>query len=142
MGIDPGDELVLRAKYYDWCSAKVADRFLQLSPDEIYELAQLAREETMVAVPDARWPPLFTDAGNAAPRPAAAESHQETARHTWVPPDAATTEATSYRGLVARVSEVLAQQLALPPFDEWRDAYLESPELFEPDLLGLWQDAL
>jgi hypothetical protein len=33
---------VLRAKYFDWCSARVADRFLALSPDEIFELAERA----------------------------------------------------------------------------------------------------
>jgi hypothetical protein len=38
---------VQRAKYLDWCSAQVADHFLALSPDEIYELAERAgREET------------------------------------------------------------------------------------------------
>jgi hypothetical protein len=33
---------VLRAKYLDWCSARVADHFLALSPDEIFELAERA----------------------------------------------------------------------------------------------------
>src|SRR5512141_1263623 len=33
---------VLRAKYLDWCSARLADRFLRLTPDEIYELAERA----------------------------------------------------------------------------------------------------
>lgn len=32
----------LRAKYLDWCSARVAERFLDLSPEEIYELARPA----------------------------------------------------------------------------------------------------
>ncbi len=33
---------VLRAKYYDFCSARVADVLLELSPDEIYVLAEEA----------------------------------------------------------------------------------------------------
>lgn len=33
---------ILRAKYLDWCSAQVADHFLALSPEEIYELAERA----------------------------------------------------------------------------------------------------
>jgi hypothetical protein len=33
------DETGLRAKYLDWCSARIADRFLELSPEEIYRLA-------------------------------------------------------------------------------------------------------
>ncbi len=32
-------ERVLRAKYLDWCSARVADRLFKLRPEEIYELA-------------------------------------------------------------------------------------------------------
>ena len=30
----------LRAKYLDWCSARLAERFLDLTPEEIYELAR------------------------------------------------------------------------------------------------------
>ncbi|HSJ15204.1 MAG TPA: hypothetical protein VK939_12360 [Longimicrobiales bacterium] len=30
---------MLRAKYYDWCSARIAERFVQLSVERIYELA-------------------------------------------------------------------------------------------------------
>ncbi len=37
---------VLRAKYLDWCSARLADHFLRLTPDEIYELAQRADAES------------------------------------------------------------------------------------------------
>jgi hypothetical protein len=32
----------MRAKYLDWCSARVADHFLALSPDEIFEIAERA----------------------------------------------------------------------------------------------------
>jgi hypothetical protein len=35
----PDDGRILRAKYLDWCSARVAERFLQLTPDEIYRVA-------------------------------------------------------------------------------------------------------
>ncbi len=42
---------VLRAKYLDWCSARLADRFLRLTPDEIYELAQRADAEPEGAPP-------------------------------------------------------------------------------------------
>lgn len=31
---------MLRAKYLDWCSARLADRFLELTPEEIYDLAR------------------------------------------------------------------------------------------------------
>jgi hypothetical protein len=36
------DERTLRAKYLDWCSARVAERFLDLSAEEIYTLAHPA----------------------------------------------------------------------------------------------------
>lgn len=34
------DESVLRAKYRDYCSAKVADAVLSLAPEEIYAIAE------------------------------------------------------------------------------------------------------
>jgi len=37
--MDEADERILRAKYLDWCSARVAERFLDLSAEEIYSLA-------------------------------------------------------------------------------------------------------
>jgi hypothetical protein len=36
---------VLRAKYLDYCSARVADLLLRLTPDEMYVLAQDAARE-------------------------------------------------------------------------------------------------
>ena len=36
------EERVLRAKYLDWCSARVANRIFTLPPDRIYDLAQRA----------------------------------------------------------------------------------------------------
>ena len=32
----------LRAKYLDWCSARIAERFLALEPEEIYAMARPA----------------------------------------------------------------------------------------------------
>lgn len=45
----PGNEEpeeILRGKYLDYCSARVADILLRLSPDEIYLLAQEAARES------------------------------------------------------------------------------------------------
>jgi hypothetical protein len=36
----PAADRVLRAKYLDWCSARVADRLFKLRPEEIYDLAR------------------------------------------------------------------------------------------------------
>ncbi len=46
MAADPDLGRVLRAKYLDWCSARLADQFLRLTPDDIYELAQQAEPES------------------------------------------------------------------------------------------------
>lgn len=53
MAADPDLERVLRAKYHDWCSARLADQFLRLTPDEIYELAHAEAEPHGMAVPEA-----------------------------------------------------------------------------------------
>jgi hypothetical protein len=40
--MDEGAGRTLRAKYLDWCSARIAERFLALGPEEIYEMARPA----------------------------------------------------------------------------------------------------
>ncbi len=98
----------LRAKYLDWCSARLADRFLRLTPDEIFELAQRARlgQETAGGEEDVRG--LGTE--------------------------------LSYRSLVELVTEALQAQNPLPSFEEWAAAYVEAPERFDHELLGLWRE--
>ncbi len=47
---DRDGESVLRAKYRDYCSARVADALLSLSPEEIFALAEAqAREADRLA---------------------------------------------------------------------------------------------
>jgi hypothetical protein len=43
--MEEAGERTLRAKYLDWCSARVAERFLDLSAEEIWELAHPERGE-------------------------------------------------------------------------------------------------
>ncbi len=45
----PQDE-ILRAKYFDYCSARVTEALMRLSPDEIYLLARESTEEEGGAV--------------------------------------------------------------------------------------------
>jgi len=116
----------LRAKYLDWCSARLADRFLALSPDEIYELAERAshgRMDTLVAsgASRTRTHPISDD-----PQPSAASSD-------WREPE-------NFRLLVARVTEVLAETLPLPTFEDWAAAYRDDPKRFDVELLGFWKD--
>ena len=122
-------ERELRAKYLDWCSARLADQFLALSPDEIYELAERASH--------GREPDAGAVVASGASSPGRAESPEwSTARHVseaWREPE-------TFRVLVARVAEVLAD--TLPTFEEWARAYAESPQQFDDELLGFWKENL
>ncbi len=123
-------ERILRAKYLDWCSARVADSFLALTPDEIYQLAETAAHgQPGVADPLASLSSLF------------GPGDQESAFRLAIDSSTATSEAEPFRALVAKVTEVLADRIGLPTFEEWSAAYQESPEDFDPDLLGFWREA-
>lgn len=108
----PDAERELRAKYLDWCSAQVADQFLALSPDEIFELAERAARE---------------DDGVSGRSSATLLEVQDL---------------SSYRALVERVTEVLADQMELPEFEEWVELYRSAPESVEAQLLGFWKEQL
>jgi hypothetical protein len=112
---EPSEDEVLRAKYLDWCSAKVAERFLRLTPEEIYELAQRASPGAD-AIPDVA--------------PAVA-------LHEGV-----STAPLTFRGVVERVTAVLTDELDLPSFDEWRTSYIVNPAPYDDELLGLWRERL
>lgn len=119
---------ILRAKYLDWCSARVAERFLALTPDEIYQLAETATHgQPMMADPVASLSSFF------------APEH-EMAWKNGIDPNTATSEAEPFRAMVAKVTEVLAERIALPTFEEWSAAYQESPQDFDRDLLGFWRE--
>lgn len=107
-----GNERILRAKYLDWCSARIAERFLQLAPDEIYELAHQSSGEsnhTTVATSDP------SELGSVEP-------------------------IASFRRIVARVTEVLAKTVPLPSFEEWSASYRASPARYDEELLGFWKE--
>ncbi len=109
--MDQAGDRTGRAKYLDWCSARLAERFLDLSPEEIYELAQPGRElaaETMQRGRDRLALPQPTEAG--------------------------------YRALVQRVTDSLLERMPLPTYEQWAAAYAETPERFDAELLGLWKE--
>jgi hypothetical protein len=114
---DADSDRVLRAKYLDWCSARIAERFLKLTPDEIYELAQKASSEKSKGSRDAA--SAFSDA---------------------LPP-ADTNPIENFRHIVERVTEVLASNMKLPPYTEWSDAYRKRPSRYDDELLGFWKEA-
>jgi hypothetical protein len=121
------DERELRAKYFDWCSARLADRFLALSPDEIFEVAERAghgRDLEKDAV-------VASGASHASNGSFEGDLPLQLGAKSWPEPE-------SFRVLVARVAEVLAE--TLPAFEEWAAAYRQSPERFDVELLGFWKE--
>ncbi len=108
------EDRIIRAKYLDWCSARLAERFLELTPDEIYELAQQASHAP------------GTERGGASLLEAAAQD----------PPE----PIASFRAIVARVTDVLAERMPLPTFEEWEVGYRAAPSRYEAELLGLWKE--
>ena len=130
------EDTILRAKYLDWCSARIAERFLALTPDEIYQLAERATDGQADQV--SPLPPLssFNFPNTAQPDWHAAINQAVTAVA-----DSESEEAASFRTIVARVTEVLADEMVMPTFEEWSAAYEEAPADFEADMLGFWKDA-
>jgi hypothetical protein len=129
MGSPNAREKELRAKYLDWCSARLADHFLALSPDEIYELAERAshgREPETDAV-------VATGASSATDAVWQRKPSSSQMPEPW-------RENEVFRFLVARVTEVLAD--TLPTFDEWEAAYHKDPARYEDELLGFWKERL
>jgi hypothetical protein len=121
-GADQEDDPVLRAKYLDWCSARVAERFVKLTPEEIYALAEQASQS-----PGSR------------PGSDAAADAIAAAAPRVAPVDAAS---ASFKTIVEQVTAALAAELVLPGFDAWAAAYREDPSRYDGELLGLWREPL
>lgn len=102
MALAPSSDGDLRYRYLDWCSARVAERFQQLSLDEIWERAQHAERSLQHAPP--------------APLPFP--------------------ESPGYLDLVRLLSVQLADELALPSFEEWSAKYQRDPRAFQREMIG------
>jgi len=113
---DGDSDRVLRAKYLDWCSARIAERFLQLTPDEIYELAQGASIEE-------------------------SDSDDAVSASGSGPGPLLTSPVETFKQIVERVTEVLAAEMKLPPYTEWSAAYRDRPGRYDGELLGFWKGA-
>ena len=96
----------------DWCSARLAERFLDLSPEQIYALA----------------------------RPDEASGREDATSSAPVRLPHPTEE--SYRDLVQRVTESLLRRNSLPTFEQWSAAYAEAPDRFDGELLGFWKEVV
>jgi hypothetical protein len=119
----PTDD-VLRAKYLDWCSARLAERFLELTPDQIYELARSAEGGRGSAGVSASGDPQLAKAMEAAAGAVLGDER----------------DPLSFRTLVERVTEVLRKEMRLPGFEAWTALYRASPAKYEEELLGLWRE--
>jgi hypothetical protein len=100
----------LRLRYLDWCSTQVARRFLELSHDEVW-----LRSHFAASLP---------------PRPEAESSQSRGS------PATAVERIPGYLDLVRKTALLLARELNLPAYDEWKDAYLEDPAAFSKDILA------
>lgn len=120
----PSSDGVLRAKYLDWCSARVAERFVELTPDQIWELAEQAQGETGSAGVSSSDDPELRRAVAAAVGAIAPTDRR----------------VVSFRELVERVTEVLRLELELPSYETWLRAYKAEPEKYDEELLGFWRE--
>ena len=125
-------ESELRFKYLDWCSAQVADRFLRLSPEEIFRLAERGGREG--AGPSELHGTAA--AGDFAPAAFALWRQLTPGSGAEVPVGTP----ANYQGIVSQLTELLAMDLSLPSFADWVLAYHEDPEAFERELLGFRGD--
>jgi hypothetical protein len=93
----------LRTRYFDWCSAKIAEQFLRLSPEEVWKRADRVRES---------------------PGPG---SEGTTSQGMMVSP-------TNFE-VVRTLAQQLADEMGLPAYDEWVEAYRRDPAQFEKEIL-------
>ncbi len=94
-------DAILRAKYLDYCSARLAEVFLSLSPERVYGLVEEAAAEAGLNPAD-----------------------------------------LGFRRMVRLVTDKLTASVPLPDLEEWVAAYLEHPELYDPLLLGFWEESV
>ena len=137
----------LRAKYLDWCSARLAERFLDLSPEEIYALA---RPDAPDASGSSEPGPDRSEAAGSSDRAGSSEGPDPGPAVPAASPPSSRPGSPrlprptdeGYRVLVQRVTEALLQRTSLPTFEQWAEAYAEDPQRFEAELLGFWKDAI
>lgn len=96
----------LRRLYLDWCSTQVARRFLELSLDDVWLRSHLAS-----SLPDA----------------SDSDSSSSLLAVDRIP---------GYLDLVRRTTLLLAREMDLPQFAEWKESYLTDPRQYEDDILG------
>jgi hypothetical protein len=89
----------------------VADHFLALSPEEIFELAERAAREDQGILGRS-----LSASGEVGDR-------------------------SELRSVVELVTGVLADQLELPDFEAWLKLYEQNPAAVEERLLGFWKEA-
>lgn len=99
----------LKLLYLDWCSAQVARRFLELSLDEVWLRSHFAA--SLPSSPD-EGPPLERG------------------------PSLAVDRIPGYLDLVRRTALLLAREMDLPSFSDWKTQYLKDPELFNTEIIG------
>jgi hypothetical protein len=98
----------LHLLYLDWCSAQVASRFLELTHDEVWLRSHSAATLIPEVHPDT--PPV---------------------RRLLV-----IDRIPGYLDLVRKTALLLAEELDLPAFPDWKISYLQNPSAFDVTILG------
>jgi hypothetical protein len=104
--LDPPDE-ELHLLYLEWCSTQVARRFLELSHDEVWERSRSAASAESGSTPSS-----------------AGEPPEVVGR---IP---------GYLELVRKTTLLLAREMNLPAFREWKVEYAANPGAFHAGRLG------
>lgn len=104
----------LRLRYLDWCSVKIVRRFFELTPDEVWQRAEQA------------------DARSAAPGDLPLDE---------LPVSPIAGAEAGFLSVVRKTALILAQELHLPAFEEWKASYLADPEPYRRDLLEMGDSA-
>lgn len=99
----------LRRLYLDWCSTQVARRFLELSLDDVWFRSDLA--------------------ANIPPRSSAPEGEGDA-------PAFSAEQIPGYLDLVRRTALLLADEMNLPQFADWKQRFLEDPDSYRRDILS------
>jgi hypothetical protein len=97
----------LRLLYLDWCSTQVAKRFLELSHDEVWLRSYFAASHPSGA-------PVASGAASSS----------------------AVERIPEYLELVRKTALLLAEELNLPSFSEWKESYRKDPAAFRDEMLG------
>lgn len=113
-----GQPSSLRDRFHDWCSAVIVERLAMLSADEVYRRSR---------------PPESQPWGE---RETADSVHGAALELLAVLPSQGAEADERFRRLIVS----LLEEVPLPSFEEWTEAYVRDPEPYDGVILGFAQE--